>query len=194
MQIAGDGDPAVCSLLGSPLAPQRCSCLCLCWPRCVIASRARRVSRRRSRLALASLCLAFHALSVPLLPSGPRRGKTDASRSTLEPAALALTAALLPLHRTTAARLALGFLSWRCYIAFARQVSGLLGPLVAAWFCLLSAVQFHLPFYMSRTLPNSFVLPLGARRCTPALALDVQRATVLFFSKRPFPSSSACFQ
>ena len=43
---------------------------------------------------------------------------------------------------------------------FRRALRRKLGSPTAAAFMLLTATQFHLPFYMSRTLPNTFALIL----------------------------------
>lgn len=40
------------------------------------------------------------------------------------------------------------------------QVRTSLGPRTAAYFALLTAAQFHVPFYASRFLPNTFALIL----------------------------------
>lgn len=47
-----------------------------------------------------------------------------------------------------------------CVIRIRRSVSVRYGRLTSAFFALLSASQFHLPFWMGRTLPNMFALPL----------------------------------
>lgn len=49
-----------------------------------------------------------------------------------------------------------GFLSWLCWRRLSRAVRETLGPSAAVSFGVLSAIQFHAPFYMSRTLPNVF--------------------------------------
>lgn len=57
-----------------------------------------------------------------------------------------------------AARMALGTASVASLAALQRSVRGRLGPAAAAAFALLAALQFHLPFYMSRPLPNTLAL------------------------------------
>ena len=81
---------------------------------------------------------------------------------------LALSLPLLPLRYITtlvglpkqtmliALRLALGLASLTALVRLRSAVSATLGPDVGIWLMLLTAIQFHAPFYMSRTLPNTF--------------------------------------
>ncbi|EDQ91474.1 uncharacterized protein MONBRDRAFT_31470 [Monosiga brevicollis MX1] len=57
-----------------------------------------------------------------------------------------------------AARAILAVLVWCGHVSVSRAVQRRLGRNAALAFNLISAVQFHLPFYMSRTLPNTFAL------------------------------------
>jgi hypothetical protein len=49
-----------------------------------------------------------------------------------------------------------GSLSWLSLFRLSRAARARFGTLEAAFFCALTACQFHLPFYASRTLPNTF--------------------------------------
>lgn len=55
-------------------------------------------------------------------------------------------------------RLVLGILNLVPCVLLKSEVSRKLGKTVGLAFTLLTACQFHLPFYMSRTLPNTFAL------------------------------------
>ena len=70
-----------------------------------------------------------------------------------------------------------------------RCIARRFGPVVAAAFMLLTMLQFHLPFYASRTLPNTLALLLtnlglgcwllpGGRRPCAAIALLTAAAVV----------------
>lgn len=55
-------------------------------------------------------------------------------------------------------RLSLGVCSWMSFTLFSNAVSCRFGPRAGSLTCILAALQFHIPFYMSRTLPNTFAL------------------------------------
>lgn len=68
-------------------------------------------------------------------------------------------------------RAALGLASWGALARVRAALETEFGARTAALFTLVSACQFHLPFYASRTLPNTFALVL----CNLALAAYVAR-------------------
>jgi alpha-1,6-mannosyltransferase len=60
-----------------------------------------------------------------------------------------------------------------CFHAFSRKVAGLYGNTAANFFLLFTATQFHIPFYLSRTLPNFLVLPVVVLGLAQLLATDI---------------------
>ena len=64
-----------------------------------------------------------------------------------------------PLHM--AVRATLGVLLWAAFISFSKAVQDVFNERVARFTILLTAFQAHLPFYMSRTLPNTFALAIS---------------------------------
>ncbi|OBT76167.1 hypothetical protein VF21_05025 [Pseudogymnoascus sp. 05NY08] len=81
------------------------------------------------------------------------------------------------------ARFILGSLTAAALLRYARALSKAFGPGVGRWYILLQATQFHIPFYASRTLPNTFALLLtteAARSFLPVLGNNAasQRAQV----------------
>ena len=70
-----------------------------------------------------------------------------------------------------ACRLVLGLLGVAALSRLGRAVASTFGPGAAACFAILSAAQFHLCFYLSRPLPNTFAL-VGS---TLALSYWLQR-------------------
>eukprot|EP00887_Chlorella_sp_A99_P007688 scaffold20.g7688.t1 len=87
-----------------------------------------------------------------------------------------------------AVRLALGCLAVASFTFLRRCVAQQFGPAVGAAFMLITALQFHLPFYASRTLPNTLALLLtnaglgcwllGARRPCAGITLLTAAAVV----------------
>jgi hypothetical protein len=78
----------------------------------------------------------------------------------------------------------LGFYVWACFKVFREQVSRRYGQDVGLSLVLITACQFHLPFYMTRTLPNVFAL--GLVLLAYAALLKVRHAGFLpcrFFSR-----------
>lgn len=53
-------------------------------------------------------------------------------------------------------RAVLGAMNGVALVVFAHQVRGAFGPITAAWYVVLQASQFHVWYYASRTLPNTF--------------------------------------
>lgn len=58
-------------------------------------------------------------------------------------------------------RCSLGFLTWCGACAFVKAVRDKFGARCGQLMWLLHCLQFHLPFYSSRTLPNTFALALA---------------------------------
>lgn len=52
----------------------------------------------------------------------------------------------------------MGACSWLSFMAFRDSISHRFGQRAGILTCLLASFQFHIPFYMSRTLPNTFAL------------------------------------
>jgi len=82
-----------------------------------------------------------------------------------------------PLVGLYCVRLALGFLSFLALRDLARAGRTSFGPLVEGLFLLVSALQFHLPFYASRLLPNTWALILAALGSAALLRGDARRMT-----------------
>lgn len=73
----------------------------------------------------------------------------------------------------TLVRLALLAVSQLHFFAFARNVAALYGVAAANLFLLFTAAQFHLQFYLSRTLPNFLALPIATIGLAQLLATDI---------------------
>ena len=58
-------------------------------------------------------------------------------------------------------RICLGLFLTFAFVKFRDQVSKVFGNEIGKYFLLITCSQFHLLFYMSRTLPNIFALFLG---------------------------------
>lgn len=64
------------------------------------------------------------------------------------------------LYHQIAVRCVLGAAGWISLLAFRRSISSRFGSRVGQLFMVLTGFQFHMCFYMSRTLPNTFALLL----------------------------------
>lgn len=84
-------------------------------------------------------------------------------------------------------RAVLGIVCWDAFVSFRRGVSMRFGERAGRLTVLLAAVSFHLPFYMTRTLPNTFALVgcLHAYSCwlhgAPTSALLLVAASMVVF-------------
>ena len=58
-------------------------------------------------------------------------------------------------------RIIIGLLSWMAFLQFKLAVTIKFGDRVAKFLGFMMCLQFHLPFYMSRPLPNIFALILS---------------------------------
>ena len=63
--------------------------------------------------------------------------------------------------RGTTVRALLGLANAFCLLSFRNGIARTYGRSAANWFVLLQASQFHVVFYASRTLPNSFAFGLS---------------------------------
>lgn len=72
-------------------------------------------------------------------------------------------------HAQFVVRAMLGFFNSGSLLAFRFAVDKAFGKATGRWWVLLMACQFHLPFYMTRTLPNMFSFGLSMFR--PASSL-----------------------
>jgi alpha-1,6-mannosyltransferase len=66
-----------------------------------------------------------------------------------------------PLYQQIWCRCALGFISWLSFVHFRNGIEVRFGTRASQLTMLLTAFQFHLCYYMSRTLPNVFALILA---------------------------------
>ncbi|KFY77325.1 hypothetical protein V498_09375 [Pseudogymnoascus sp. VKM F-4517 (FW-2822)] len=69
------------------------------------------------------------------------------------------------------ARFILGSLTALSLLRYARGLSRAFGTGVGSWYIVLQATQFHIPFYASRTLPNTFALLLTTSAFTALLPI-----------------------
>jgi len=87
------------------------------------------------------------------------------------PAAAVLHALQVPkLGTLLLVRAVLGCSVCASFSRLRRALAAELGGDVGVWFCLLTALQFHLPFYASRTLQNTFALLCTNLGCAAWLA------------------------
>ncbi|KFY63116.1 hypothetical protein V497_02110, partial [Pseudogymnoascus sp. VKM F-4516 (FW-969)] len=76
----------------------------------------------------------------------------------------------------TTARFILGSLTALSLIRYSKGLSRAYGKSVGGWYVLLQATQFHIPFYASRTLPNTFALLLTTEAARAFLPVPNQNA------------------
>lgn len=57
-------------------------------------------------------------------------------------------------------RAILGLLNVVALLSFRDAVGQAFGSLAAVWYVVMQAAQFHIMFYVSRTLPNMLAFPL----------------------------------
>ena len=68
---------------------------------------------------------------------------------------------MLTIHIDFTVRGVLGLLVCVSFAAFRRAAQQKFGKVVAAFLVIITCVQFHVLFYASRPLPNTFALVLG---------------------------------
>ena len=80
------------------------------------------------------------------------------------------------------ARLLLGILGLGAFSALRRAVCSEFGPAASGFFAILLSCQFHLPYYLSRPLPNTFALILVTLALSQWLARKRPFAVVFLFA------------
>lgn len=97
-------------------------------------------------------------------------------------ACLASRAARLTATSVFPVRLVLAFVSALALIFLSRRVRSTYGARIAKYTLVLSATQFHVPFWAGRTVPNMLAFPLGALLPASFRCRTLHRLTTVFLA------------